>query len=229
MDQKHQRGRKELPIDASRHSTTLGLAVRAWRRYRGLKLTELTIRAGYTDTNRGYISKIEHGLIRHVGDEHLERIANALGIDQKDLLAGIFPPESHAHEPQQDPGVNTVLLADKAREAGMRARISQEYADLDDRSTGTTEKTRQRAGQYPSEAYVDLIFQHITEEVNAFVLRLLEDEIRPLLTQLIPAKAGHSTKRDLEYERNRQPIPSVSSDDLTSSTLELQNPTRQSQ
>jgi transcriptional regulator with XRE-family HTH domain len=80
------RGRKEreleLPVS---FESTLGAAIRAWRRYRGLSVTDLAMRAGFGHNGRGYISKIEHNQIKRLGNEAITSIAQALNLSPLDL------------------------------------------------------------------------------------------------------------------------------------------------
>ncbi len=96
------RGRREEELvvqPAARNG--LGAAIRAWRRFRGMSVTDLAVRAGFGHNGRGYISRIEHSQIRHLGEERLERIAAALQLQRADLLLHRLP-EAHAHAPVQD-------------------------------------------------------------------------------------------------------------------------------
>lgn len=96
------RGRREEDLVVhSPAKNGLGAAIRAWRRFRGMSVTDLAIRAGFGRNGRGYISRIEHSQIRHLGEERLERIAAALQLQRADLLLHRLP-ETHAHAPAQD-------------------------------------------------------------------------------------------------------------------------------
>lgn len=86
------RGRREEElISRSPAETGLGGTIRAWRRYHGLSVTDLAVQAGFGTNGRGYISRIEHGQIRHLGEERLERIAAALQLPSTDLLLHRMP------------------------------------------------------------------------------------------------------------------------------------------
>src|SRR5215469_2212361 len=99
QDVRQMRGRKEVQLGQDGHAVTrLGATIRAWRRARGLSITRLAEEAGFGVESRGYISRIEHGVIREVGEERLQRLAQALGIAQADLRNG-YLPEGHGEEP----------------------------------------------------------------------------------------------------------------------------------
>lgn len=86
------RGRREEElISRSLAETGLGSTIRAWRRYRGLSVTDLAVQAGFGTNGRGYISRVEHGQIRHLGEERLERIATVLQLPGADLLLHRMP------------------------------------------------------------------------------------------------------------------------------------------
>jgi transcriptional regulator with XRE-family HTH domain len=106
------RGRKEeelashLPVENG-----LGTTIRAWRRFHSLTVTELAIHAGFGKNGRGYISKIEHNQIRHLGEERLSRIAAALQLQSADLLLYRMP-ETHAEVPTYD--LDEAIIGGKA-------------------------------------------------------------------------------------------------------------------
>jgi transcriptional regulator with XRE-family HTH domain len=86
------RGRRE--VELTTHSATengLGKSIRAWRHFLSMSVTDLAVHAGFGKNGRGYISKIEHGQIHHLSDEHLERIAKALNLQSVDLLLHRMP------------------------------------------------------------------------------------------------------------------------------------------
>lgn len=86
------RGRRERELVSSLSSEDhLGKTIRAWRHFRGMSVTELAIRAGFGQNGRGYISKIEHQLIKRLGKEPLAAIARALDISPVDLQRGCLP------------------------------------------------------------------------------------------------------------------------------------------
>jgi transcriptional regulator with XRE-family HTH domain len=86
------RGRREEDIRTDRQLTNqLGVTIRAWRRHWGLSVTDLAVQAGFGKKGRGYISKIEHNLIKHVGDNRLDSIATALHLTSTDLLQHRMP------------------------------------------------------------------------------------------------------------------------------------------
>ncbi|HLG62374.1 MAG TPA: helix-turn-helix transcriptional regulator [Ktedonosporobacter sp.] len=86
------RGRRERELESPLSSEDhLGRTIRAWRHFRGMSVTELAIRAGFGHNGRGYISKIEHHLIKRLGKEPLAAIARALDLSSVDLQYGRLP------------------------------------------------------------------------------------------------------------------------------------------
>jgi transcriptional regulator with XRE-family HTH domain len=86
------RGRRERELEPHlQEAQTLGATIRAWRRYRGMSVTELAVAAGFGATGRGYISKVEHHQIKRLGEETLAGIARALGLSPGALLQGMLP------------------------------------------------------------------------------------------------------------------------------------------
>src|SRR6266496_5336978 len=86
------RGRRERELEPHFPSEgEPGVTIRAWRHFRGMTVTDLAIQAGFGKNGRGYISKIEHGLIRRLGEEQLAAIAQALGLAQIDLQQSRMP------------------------------------------------------------------------------------------------------------------------------------------
>jgi transcriptional regulator with XRE-family HTH domain len=80
------KGRKEMELETNwLQESRLGVTIRAWRRYRELSVTDLADRAGFGTNGRSYISKIEHGHIKHLGGKQLSSIAAALQITDTDL------------------------------------------------------------------------------------------------------------------------------------------------
>jgi transcriptional regulator with XRE-family HTH domain len=106
------KGRKEEELAShSLLENGLGKAIRAWRRFHGFTVTELAVRAGFGKNGRGYISRIEHGLIRHLGEERLNRIAAALHLQRADLLLHCMP-ETHAEASAYD--LDAAIVGGKA-------------------------------------------------------------------------------------------------------------------
>lgn len=89
----------------------LGATIRAWRRFRGMTVTELAVQAGFGKEGRGYISKIEHQQIKRLGEERLQRIAAALQLQSVDLLLHRMP-ETHGGTPAS--GLDDAIIAGKA-------------------------------------------------------------------------------------------------------------------
>ncbi len=71
-------------------TTSVGQVVKAWREERGMNSTELAAKAGRPIT-KGYLSQLEHGKIQRPGANHLNNLAEALGISVDDILAHRIP------------------------------------------------------------------------------------------------------------------------------------------
>lgn len=82
-------GRREEALQEN--PSKLGVAVRTWRRHRGLTVSALAVHSGFGKNGRGYISKIEHGIIRDINPRHLTQIASALGVSADELLHARLP------------------------------------------------------------------------------------------------------------------------------------------
>ena len=92
------RGRRERELDPHSSSENgVGVTIRAWRHFRGMTVTELALQAGFGNTGRGYISKIEHQQIKRLGEEQLVAIAHALGITPLDLQQNHLPKTQQSH------------------------------------------------------------------------------------------------------------------------------------
>jgi transcriptional regulator with XRE-family HTH domain len=89
---KAMRGRKEEALDEDGQiPSRLGETIRAWRRYYGLSVTDLAVKAGFEKNGRSYISKIEHGYINRLSDIRLDRIAEALNLSSSELRSYQLP------------------------------------------------------------------------------------------------------------------------------------------
>lgn len=96
------RGRKEKELVTHLPSESgLGNTIRSWRRFRGLSVTELALRAGFGKNGRGYISKIEHQQIKRLGEEQLVAIARALGLTVADLQQHRLPANPEKQFPDK--------------------------------------------------------------------------------------------------------------------------------
>ncbi len=97
------RGRKEreleLPVSSE---NSLGATIRAWRHFRGLTVTELAVRAGFGKNGRGYISKIEHHVIKRLSGESLTAIAGALDLSPGNLQQSKMPERQERQMPGKD-------------------------------------------------------------------------------------------------------------------------------
>jgi transcriptional regulator with XRE-family HTH domain len=106
------RGRREEELAShSAAENGLGMAIRAWRRFRGMTVTELAVQAGFGTNGRSYISRIEHGQIRHLGEDRLQRIAAVLALHSSDLLLHRMP-DAHEGTPIHD--LDEAIIGGKA-------------------------------------------------------------------------------------------------------------------
>ncbi|GER89785.1 hypothetical protein KDW_39470 [Dictyobacter vulcani] len=97
------RGRRERELESlSQSEGSLGATIRSWRRYREMTVTELAIRAGFGKNGRGYISKIEHQHIKHLGEDALVAIAHALDLVQEDLQQSRLPAPRESYAPGKE-------------------------------------------------------------------------------------------------------------------------------
>ncbi len=97
------RGRREREFEPPVSSEDrLGATIRAWRHFRGLTVTDLAVRAGFGKNGRGYISKIEHNLIKRLGEASLASIAQALDLSQADLQQGRIPEARESQIPDKE-------------------------------------------------------------------------------------------------------------------------------
>ncbi len=93
-----------IPVTLKR---SIGKCVRAWREYRGLRPSDLAEKAQVT---RSYISSLEHNAIKNPNDEHLIRIADALGIDVMVLFTRQLPPDSIIDEQESSTNSNEINI-----------------------------------------------------------------------------------------------------------------------
>jgi transcriptional regulator with XRE-family HTH domain len=81
-------GRKEVELSSNRFAwSPLGAKLRELRRRARWSLTKLAVEAGLGVNGRAYLSKIEHGAIRHVSQERLEVLARTLNVPVTELIA----------------------------------------------------------------------------------------------------------------------------------------------
>ena len=142
------RGRREREYEpSSLIEGGLGATIRAWRRFRGLTVTDLAVQAGFGKNGRGYISKIEHSHIKHLGEEHIAAIAQALGIAQNDLQQSHMPDRQESQRPDKAT-IDEAIVGCKAwlrvyhqhDKRLDRARISFKLAELCWERTTLTER-----------------------------------------------------------------------------------------
>ena len=67
---------------------TIGATVKMWRKKRGLTVTNLAKKTGFT---KGYLSQLENDRIRNPNDEHMIEIAKALSIPVLHLVNRVLP------------------------------------------------------------------------------------------------------------------------------------------
>ncbi len=86
-------GRKEKPLSFTPNANELGRRIRERRKQLGLSEIQLAVRAGFGNSGRSYISKLEHGQIQNPEKENLYKIATALEVSPEYLLYGPGEPE----------------------------------------------------------------------------------------------------------------------------------------
>jgi transcriptional regulator with XRE-family HTH domain len=69
---------------------TIGDTILAWRKFRGLRSTELVKLAGIS---KGYLSAVEHNKRANPQPKYLEKIADALDVPLEDILGRRMPPK----------------------------------------------------------------------------------------------------------------------------------------
>ncbi len=79
---------------------TLGQTIKEWRQAKQMTLTVLAEASGPPIT-KGYISQLEHSKIRQPHDEHLIRIACALGIEATQLWNRDLPSKENLSQKNQ--------------------------------------------------------------------------------------------------------------------------------
>lgn len=102
-EKKRVRGRRERELEPYISlEDSLGVTIRAWRHFRGLTVTKLAVRAGFGKNGRGYISKVEHNLIKRLSGEFLAAIAQALDLSPIDLQQSHKPERQERQIPGKD-------------------------------------------------------------------------------------------------------------------------------
>lgn len=69
---------------------TIGEVIRQWRKHAGINLTTFAKQAGMS---KGYISALENNIIKNPTPENLEKLAAAIGITVRELLARKQPDD----------------------------------------------------------------------------------------------------------------------------------------
>ncbi|MBA3822808.1 MAG: helix-turn-helix domain-containing protein [Ktedonobacterales bacterium] len=192
------RGRKEIELDAVPPTTHLvGEAVRKWRRQRGLTVTELAIRAGFGRSGRSYISKIEHGAIRQIGEPHLLAILTALQIQRSDL--SLLPMSNTAtNHPALDatPFSDPWTMIDQAREgtpSSVPIQRTGHEAVLEQVARNSAQRVMHRDINASNEMMIDIVLQDIEQYCQRYMQQLLQQVLRPLLQTLMrEASSSHS-------------------------------------
>lgn len=244
-------GRKEEELGRNGQAISeFGAVLRAWRRQRGLSVTDLALQAGFGHTGRSYISKIEHGLIRHVAEERLERIAAVLGVTVDDLLAKRWPGQTTGSDVQ--PTVDPWEIAGKLR-SGTRFHTSQQISErvsheghevqqgilktaapseqVDTHAPRkhplSTSSVGQRQGQATEEQSViepltaleaqihwriDAAMSHLEVALLGELRQILQEELRPMVTQVITQAVLEATKMAAVTAReNREQVEQMTS------------------
>src|SRR5437667_6423753 len=195
------KGRREEELTASSENG-LGPAIRAWRRLRGMTVTELAVQAGFGPNGRGYISRIEHGHIRHLGDDRLKRIAAALHLQSADLLLPRLP-ETYAEIPLHDLDEaiigGTILLHVCAEKSLDWARLQLQLATFYHERAATSQTTVAKyAALARGQHYVRralLVFAEAKTTQSFAEATLLDQKISDALDPLIIAGSQALLKR----------------------------------
>jgi len=74
---------------------TIGDVIRAWRKYRELRPSQL---ADMAQVRRPYLSELEHNKTANPRPEHLEKLATVLRVPVIDLLGRVMPPDTATKE-----------------------------------------------------------------------------------------------------------------------------------
>lgn len=131
---------KEFTID-EQEGSKIAEVIKAWRHVRHLSVTELAVRAGFSEKGRSYISKIEHGQVKRLGDENLSKIAQALGLSRADLVLYRMPSEAlpentegnALHSMEKEPQIGKLLLEISAiKRTRHLPRVRTEFHGLED-------------------------------------------------------------------------------------------------
>ena len=239
-------GRKEEDLGANGQAISeFGAVLRAWRRQRDYSVTDLALQAGFGVTGRSYISKIEHGLIRHISEERLERIAAALGVSATDLLAKRWPGHTPTNSTGQSsvdpweiagrlrrggssqtansPQISKRLSSDLPREgnkifqSALQSSAPSDHADTHPSSTRPTrpmgpssassaEQRQDQAAEQQSANEllstldaqirwrIDAAMSHLEVALLSELRRMLQEEFRPLVTQIITQAVLEATQ-----------------------------------
>ena len=70
---------------------TIGDVILAWRKFRGLRSTELVKKAGI---KKGYLSAVEHNKRANPQEEYLVKLADALDVPLQDIYGRRMPPQN---------------------------------------------------------------------------------------------------------------------------------------
>jgi transcriptional regulator with XRE-family HTH domain len=212
------RGRREETLgDAGQGVSVLGATIRAWRRHRGMSVTDLAVAAGFDASGRGYISKLEHGHIRRAADVRIERVARALGVSSIDLLIGVLPPLTDevriqgetAEEPLDIRGAVEALRRGLASETHLPANSH----GFDEASSDLNTKIRGRATVNMTSSLDE---DRIAQAVDTLVVRLevlmfsqlhqiLQEQLKPQVIDLLNQTLIARDAPDTSFSRSRAP------------------------
>jgi transcriptional regulator with XRE-family HTH domain len=170
-----------------------------------MTVSELAVRAGFGVNGRSYISKLEHGLIQHVSDERLQRLAQALDIGSLELQLK-RPPTSVTHDDQAiqtdvqriNPPIDPWGLSNRARQGDFLHSAPQ--GEDSTQLSYPPESEPHRTGLPPSPAgnrpvvdaidtealrRVDMALAQIEADLIGRLRQSLREQVRPLLLSLL--------------------------------------------
>lgn len=118
MDYEHRRGRRSQPLTRTNpNEIDIGITLRAWKNFRGFSSQDLAVAAGLGKNGRGYVSKIEHGIIKKPTKIFLGRLAQALNIEPETLTNHSLP------NLEEVPGV--LLIETEIAPMGLAAKVER--------------------------------------------------------------------------------------------------------
>jgi transcriptional regulator with XRE-family HTH domain len=139
---------------------TIGNVIRQWReQHFKLNVTAFAKRAGMS---KGYISAVENNVIKNPTDENLEKLAAAIGISVRELLARKLPSDPENQERPQPTG----SVASHTKESG-----SPQWQGADFSFASPLSSSRQLS----EEEQLRRILAHV-DELRGMIERLIKEK-----------------------------------------------------